>query len=630
MSNYNLVIDTSNFRPYDYSLAYRAVQDYNRGYGESQAVYDKIAQTLGDLASAVEGSTRAKQIYDDYQNRFNAAADEFSRGMDVRTATELGALRKIYGTQIRQLERANEARAKAAELLKVKNKDDDYLHESLGTLDAWMEDPNREIRGYSGSKLTSQVGDMMTSVAKSMRELNNNGRLDAFNKMWIESGGFSPEKVSKAIVQLQRGGIDAVEDPIIKGVLQNVAASSGMDGWADEATLRKRNEYMARGLYKGIGETKLGHYEDYAAKKAEDFRWREKEKDADFNRKIEEARKIAEIKGLDPSSSSYPGSDYPMHFTDETASQSMKLQMAAATADYIWNHAGNNKYASQIRAQWKDKGGMKGAIEYWAENGIDASESNIGKKSDKDTLYYGLGNYIRNNVTKNENMINIWRSPYTKMSSTNAMQYFGSHDAQNSWAAPPNNNKQVYSKDWGSFNDEARKSFAITVTDTHDDADVLAHYLSRGLNRVQNINGKVGLYSIKNIDKDGKITYDTANSTSFDELPIKEGTTTVNGKKIKEIDTSKINKVTLPDGSWLLEWHDGDGNLKSKVWRRQDMSNDMIASYNSLQRAIKATYDEYGDDPKQLNYWLGKLKQRWLGNDYSAQQEVNVKPTEIR
>ena len=56
----------------------------------------------------------------------------------------------------------------------------------------------------------------------------------------------------------------------------------------------------------------------------------------------------------------------------------------------------------------------------------------------------------------------------------------------------------------------------------------------------------------------------------------------------------------------------------------------MIASYNNLQRAIKAAYDEYGDDYEQLNDQLGKIKQRWLGNDYSAQQEVNVKPTEIK
>lgn len=287
MANYNIVVDTSNFRPYDYNLAYRAIQDYNYGYGQSQAVYDKIAQTLGDLKSAVEGSTRAKQIYDAYQNNFDVAADEFSRGMNVNTARKLGELRKIYGTQIRQLERANEARVKAAEYLRAQNKDNDYLHEDIGSLDAWMDDPTRQVRGYSGNRLTTEVAAMMGSVAKSMKQLNADGRLDPYNKKWIETGGFSPERISEAISQLQTGGIDSVEDPIIKGVLRNVASSSGMDNWADANTLQRRNEYMARGLYGGIGETKVGHFADEEAKKALEFRYEEKKAELQQQRALE-------------------------------------------------------------------------------------------------------------------------------------------------------------------------------------------------------------------------------------------------------------------------------------------------------------------------------------------------------
>lgn len=277
MANYNIVVDTSNFRPYDYSLAYRAIQDYNRGYEQSQAVYDKIAQTLGDLKSAVEGSTRAKQIYDTYQDNFNVAADEFSRGMNINTARKLGELRKIYGTQIRQLEKANEARVKAAEYLRAQNKDNDYLHEDIGSLDTWMDDPTRQVRGYSGNRLTTEVAAMMGSVAKSMKQLDADGRLDSYNKKWIETGGFSPERISEAISQLQTGGIESVKDDIIRGVLKNVAASSGMDNWADANTLQRRNEYMARGLYGGIGETKVGHFADEEAKKALEFKYKEME-----------------------------------------------------------------------------------------------------------------------------------------------------------------------------------------------------------------------------------------------------------------------------------------------------------------------------------------------------------------
>jgi hypothetical protein len=150
-----------------------------------------------------------------------------------------------------------------------------------------MDDPTRQVRGYSGNRLTTEVAAMMGSVAKSMKQLNADGRLDPYNKKWIETGGFSPERISEAISQLQTGGIDSVEDPIIKGVLRNVASSSGMDNWADANTLQRRNEYMARGLYGGIGETKVGHFADEEAKKALEFRYAEKKAEMDQQRALD-------------------------------------------------------------------------------------------------------------------------------------------------------------------------------------------------------------------------------------------------------------------------------------------------------------------------------------------------------
>jgi hypothetical protein len=150
-----------------------------------------------------------------------------------------------------------------------------------------MDDPTRQVRGYSGNRLTTEVAAMMGSVAKSMKQLNADGRLDPYNKKWIETGGFSPERISEAISQLQTGGIDSVEDPIIKGVLRNVASSSGMDNWADANTLQRRNEYMARGLYGGIGETKVGHFADEEAKKALEFRYEEKKAELQQQRALE-------------------------------------------------------------------------------------------------------------------------------------------------------------------------------------------------------------------------------------------------------------------------------------------------------------------------------------------------------
>jgi len=91
-------------------------------------------------------------MYEDYQNRFNAAVDDFSNGMNLRTAREIGALRKLYGTKIRQLERANEARVKEAERRRALiGSDKNMLYQDMGTLDDWMDNPDRVLGSYSGT-----------------------------------------------------------------------------------------------------------------------------------------------------------------------------------------------------------------------------------------------------------------------------------------------------------------------------------------------------------------------------------------------------------------------------------------------------------------------------------------------
>lgn len=269
--NLNLVIDTSHFKPFEYyNAALQTMKDYGTQYEKQQAVYDKIAQTLGDLASAVEGSTRAKQLYDDYNNRFNNAASDFANGMNIRNARELGDLRKLYGTQIRQLERANEAMVKEAERRRAE-KDPSMMYQSIGTIDDYLDAPNRTLGRYSGTQLTNDVASLAKAVGNSIIQKANNGQLDKYTKLWIQTKGFSQEDVTKAIQEVQHGGIDAVSNPIYKNILQSAMQSSGIYNWADDVTRRQAEMNAARGLYGGIGESSIGTYEDKANIKALDY-----------------------------------------------------------------------------------------------------------------------------------------------------------------------------------------------------------------------------------------------------------------------------------------------------------------------------------------------------------------------
>jgi hypothetical protein len=71
--------------------------------------------------------------------------------MNIRNVRELANLRKMYGTQIRQLEKANEAMAKEAERRRTAKPEMNMMYQNIGTLDDWMENPNRTLGSYSGT-----------------------------------------------------------------------------------------------------------------------------------------------------------------------------------------------------------------------------------------------------------------------------------------------------------------------------------------------------------------------------------------------------------------------------------------------------------------------------------------------
>lgn len=592
--NLNLVIDTSRFKPFEYyNAALQTMKDYGTQYEKQQAVYDKIAQTLGDLASAVEGSTKAKQMYDEYQGRFNDAANSFVNGMNFRNARELGALRKLYGTQIRQLERANEAMVKEAERRRLVGPEKNMLYQNIGNLDDWLEDPNRVLGSYSGTQLTNEVSAMAGAIGKSIVDRYNKGQLDNDTKLWVETNGLSRQNVDKAVAEVQQGGIANVKDPIMRNILQSAMDSSGIYNWADDATKRTAENMAARGLYGGIGQAKMGEYEnkEYARQRQFDYAVRLAQRNADIE--VDKARRIAALTTPNPLADG-TGQTVPLHFSDkDVAGNAMKNKMADATVEFMKANP-NNKYVKKIKAYWDKHGGWDKAREYWAANGFNGDiEWTGGTTKDKDFdkrngIYYQLGNYLRKNVTKNEDLINIWRSPYElityqsfDVSPTTGFSY--------PLSRPNSSSNQI--KNWKNFGEAATQGYTYNGISQNDDTGKLSSYLSTALKGLTS-NKQVKLYNIKNINSNGAITYDTA-ATSLEQMPTKDE----NGSKV--IDTSNISRTTLPDGSWLLTWSDADGNPVQRVWRIQDMPLEYrqgVADLISQGNTIKST--KYKDNKK--------------------------------
>lgn len=107
MGNYNLIVDTSNFKPYDISPALQILHDYRDAYYKLDEQLNKIAEEKGQYIPP-EG-TKYRDTYDRYNQEFSSVVDDFSKGMNMRNAAAVRNLRNRYLEEIAPINRAAEA-----------------------------------------------------------------------------------------------------------------------------------------------------------------------------------------------------------------------------------------------------------------------------------------------------------------------------------------------------------------------------------------------------------------------------------------------------------------------------------------------------------------------------------------
>lgn len=354
--NFNFAIDTSGFKPFDVSIPLAIIADYNQGYEKNQAVYDKIAQTLGQLESSVANSPKAKQIYDAYQADFKTAADSFAQGMNVKNAKALGLLRRRYGTDITKLETARQAMSKIADARKLamaEGRGADMLYQDLGILDNYLDNPNYSPSSYDGAQLTKEVSDVASALAKGLINAGNYGKLDNYTKLWIQSTGMPPEQVTKTIQELRTGGIEAVTSPIFKNLVSSIIDSSGVMKWGDAETKKRALGYVAQGLYRAIGEAKVGTYEDYANKKVLDNYYELLQ----IQEQARQARITAAQQQQDAASLNIKDDDYYSPLTEDNAQGKLQeyidkgyfklTKNAQGQPQYVMTDAGKSAYKAK-------------------------------------------------------------------------------------------------------------------------------------------------------------------------------------------------------------------------------------------------------------------------------------------
>ena len=138
--NLNLVIDTSQFKPFDISPALQILRDYRDSYYKYQDRLDKIAEENGQyILPDTEDNKPYKAIMDKYKADFEAAASDFSKHKNLQNQRDLLNLFRRQHSEITPINKAIEAY----------NKDVDKIT-ALGPNVTVANRSNRKISDYYG------------------------------------------------------------------------------------------------------------------------------------------------------------------------------------------------------------------------------------------------------------------------------------------------------------------------------------------------------------------------------------------------------------------------------------------------------------------------------------------------
>lgn len=278
MPNYTLVADTT--------FKNRSFDDLIRPFQMYTEVYNQMADSINELdtkASVWEGMANEQSDPVAYA-QYKRYADELrtqakliaTNGTSPSTRQDVLNLRRRYASEIAPIENAYTTRKEqAAEQRKALNADPTLLlsrRADATSLDDYLANPTLGYESYSGAVLASQVGNAAKALAKELKNYGNGKRLDAYTKTWIEQHGFTADEVAHAI----NNPDDPKSSKVLRTLVDNVMADSGIHRWADYPTLSQAYNYARQGLWEAVGVDNVHQYEDYGARLREQIRQQKK------------------------------------------------------------------------------------------------------------------------------------------------------------------------------------------------------------------------------------------------------------------------------------------------------------------------------------------------------------------
>ena len=111
MANYSIVVDTSNFKPFDIATPLTVLRDYRDAYYRYEDALNKIAEENGQfvLPEPDENNAQQKSIFDTYNkynDDFRRISDDFSKGMNWENAQWVRSINRRYGNEVKPIKQA--------------------------------------------------------------------------------------------------------------------------------------------------------------------------------------------------------------------------------------------------------------------------------------------------------------------------------------------------------------------------------------------------------------------------------------------------------------------------------------------------------------------------------------------
>lgn len=262
MANFNLVVNTSNFKPFTYEEMVRPLLLYKQEEEARQQAYldlQEKASTLEDLAAS-EKDAEAYGAYTVYKNRLREVADEMAKNGLTRQNNQVFNLRKSYINNIKPLNDLLEKRNKLVEEQRANDKDGtniysiDYGDISLAEM---KRNPTQTYNTLNGNVVRAISAETFAPLAKQI--LESPEYTNILGKQYFRERIQRGYTLDQMINELQ--GTEAGSK--LAQVKQNILSSLGMDkkGFST-AKQAQVEQFVNMGAMAALGETEYSNLND--------------------------------------------------------------------------------------------------------------------------------------------------------------------------------------------------------------------------------------------------------------------------------------------------------------------------------------------------------------------------------